>query len=262
MSAPRTGRHQATVESAPLLGNGGYLPGGGVVQDHPAFLRASHSPWSCLPQNVLVVVRGFIVVYLIATAAMVLDYELTQDKTVTKKSGLWFNFALISGLLVLIYHLIAFSWTYTHLYYPDPLLCETTFEAWIIRIMSLPHDLGNLRKQFRFTLFYTVVVVFAFMNTTIYWFVTRPHNGKMPSDGNGGNGGSGGGGGTGGGNSTLPYSDLFGEGWFKAFVIFNLYFIASIIMIIEMLFLNSIKRPFVRLNGFSGPESFEHTDNL
>lgn len=41
-------------------------------------------------------------------------------------------------------------------------------------------------------------------------------------------------------------SDLFGEGWFKAFVLINLYGVTSVIMMIEILFFNSIKRPFVR----------------
>lgn len=40
-------------------------------------------------------------------------------------------------------------------------------------------------------------------------------------------------------------SDLFGEGWFKLFNVFNLYAMSSIIMVIEILLLNSIKRPYV-----------------
>lgn len=51
--------------------------------------------------------------------------------------------------------------------------------------MSLPTDLGNLRKQFHFTMFYTASVVFSFMNSTIYWFITRAHelgSGDAPED--------------------------------------------------------------------------------
>lgn len=40
-------------------------------------------------------------------------------------------------------------------------------------------------------------------------------------------------------------SDIFGEGWFKSFNILNLYAITSIIMVIEIVVFNSIKRPFV-----------------
>lgn len=61
-------------------------------------------------------------------------------------------------------------------------------------MMSLPRNLASLRKQFYFSLFYTTTVVFAFMNTVIYWFITRPHDietapgDKAPDDNNpGGN---------------------------------------------------------------------------
>jgi hypothetical protein len=39
--------------------------------------------------------------------------------------------------------------------------------------MSLPADMGSLRKQFYFTMLYTTANVFSFMNSTIYWFITR-----------------------------------------------------------------------------------------
>lgn len=39
--------------------------------------------------------------------------------------------------------------------------------------------MGSLRKQFYFTLFYVVTVVFAFMNSLIYWIIT--HQQKAPA---------------------------------------------------------------------------------
>jgi hypothetical protein len=42
-------------------------------------------------------------------------------------------------------------------------------------------------------------------------------------------------------------SDLFGEGWFKPFVLINMNAVTSVLMIIEMLFFNSIKKPVVGL---------------
>lgn len=124
--------------------------------------------------------------------------------------------------------------------------------------------MGSLRKQFHFTMFYTLTTVFAFMNSTIYWFITRAHSldddsGNAPDDGDAGGemlrGGR--------GNIGAPcefrllntylqllmsgvVSDLFGEGWYKPFVIFNFYAVTSGIMVYEILFLNSIRRPFVR----------------
>lgn len=56
----------------------------------------------------------------------------------------------------------------------------------------------------------------------------------------------------------IPVSDLFGEGWFKPFVLINMNGANSVIMILEILFLNSIKKPMVGLildrfvpNGFA-----------
>jgi hypothetical protein len=51
--------------------------------------------------------------------------------------------------------------------------------------------MASLRKQFHFTMFYTLTTVFAFMNSTIYWFITRAHNldddsGDTPDDGDAG----------------------------------------------------------------------------
>ncbi|KAK5996770.1 hypothetical protein PT974_02112 [Cladobotryum mycophilum] len=236
------------MESAPLLAASG-LPGPNVLQDHPAFLRASHSPWSFIPQNVLVILRGTILVYLIATAVMIADYKFTEEIEYSQW-GFFFDFALISAFLVLIYHLVTFSWTFTHLYYPNLEEIEGGIESWIVKIMSLPSNMGSLRRQFRFTMFYTTTVVFSFMNTALYWFITRQHEG---GDGDGGEEPAPE------GDSLIetliwpmtslpvtgtPFSDLFGEGWFKPFVIFNLYGIYSVLMVIEILLFNSIKRPF------------------
>ncbi|KAF5017214.1 hypothetical protein F66182_10881 [Fusarium sp. NRRL 66182] len=131
------------------------------------------------------------------------------------------------------------------------------FEGWIIKLMSLPKNMASLRKQFYFTLFYTLTVVFAFANSTIYFFITRQHDSKngsgepqpeRPSP-----------------NSTsivwagythappeAPLTDIFGEGWLRAFVILALYAFGSATMVFEILFLNSIRRPYtIGLHLFS-----------
>lgn len=48
--------------------------------------------------------------------------------------------------------------------------------------MSLPNNMGNLRKQFYFTLFYTATVVFNFMNSTEYWFVSHQQLSGDPTE--------------------------------------------------------------------------------
>ena len=73
------------------------------------------------------------------------------------------------------------------MYYPDPEEIDGGIEWWVLSLMSLPRNLASLRKQFYFTLFYFTTVVFSFMNTAIYWFITRPH--ELENTGNGGNDG-------------------------------------------------------------------------
>lgn len=202
------------MSSTPLLAAAG-LPGLHAMQDHvsgraafgrrlawltrrvrqPVFLRASHSPWRCIPQNVLVVLRGIVLAYLTASSAMILHYKLTEESDKALAHHL-FDFSLISQALVFLYHLVTFvsslqravglamsadvslcsqSWTFTHLYYPDPDDNEGGLESWIIKAMSLPRNMASQRKQFYFTMFYSTSSVFAFMNSVVYWFITRQH---------------------------------------------------------------------------------------
>ncbi|QPC71377.1 hypothetical protein HYE68_002129 [Fusarium pseudograminearum] len=238
------------MDSAPLLQNADGLPSPNVMQDHPAFLRACHSPWSCIPQNALVILRGLVLTFLIAVGILILNFELHEHSEYSKWRII-FDFANISFFFIFLYHLQTFSWTFTHLYYPhhhDRHMGGV--EGLLIRCMSLPKHMGNLRKQFHFTLFYTISVVFAFANSTIYFFISRQQKGegccgepqpelRRP-------------------NSTAipiwagyaeehpepPFTDIFGEGWFRAFIILSLYAFGTLIMVIEILCLNSIRRPY------------------
>ncbi|PNY28108.1 Uncharacterized protein TCAP_01969 [Tolypocladium capitatum] len=291
------------MSSTPLLAGAGALPGPHMMQDHvsarpacasglawltrrvqqPVFLRASHSPWGCIPQNVLVVIRGIILGYLTATSALIAHYKLTEESDKPLAHHL-FDFSLISLALVLVYHLITFvsslqrainlaisadvslcsqSWTFTHLYYPDPDDNEGGIESWIIKAMSLPGNMASLRRQFYFTMFYSTTTVFAFMNLAIYWFITRQHGAA-----DGGDAMSVAAAGTGtdvlttsvltANASTMapipdaPFSDLFGEGWLKVWVFFNLYGATSVIMVLEILLCNSIKMPLALVSHFLG----------
>ncbi|KAL7821214.1 hypothetical protein V8C44DRAFT_353880 [Trichoderma aethiopicum] len=262
------------MDTTPLLGNRPAL-----IQDHPVFLRASHSPWSLIPQNVLSFVRGSILAYLTVAAILILNYELTNPPPNSNPSDpgdsdpndpgsdpndpglsalaltatnwrLLFDFPIISFGLVLWYFVVTFSWTFTHLYYPDADDIDGGVEYAVIRLMSLPRDLGNARYQFYFTLFYFTTFAYSFMNSAIYWFVTRPHDLvhavlRLFSQGY---------------PEVVklwdatavtlagPFCDIFGEGWLRAFVLINLYAVTPGIMVAEVLFLNSIRRP----NGIGG----------
>ncbi|KAH8168752.1 hypothetical protein LIA77_10878 [Sarocladium implicatum] len=231
------------MDTTPLLAAAGGLPGPNTMQDHPAFLRASHSPWRFIPQNILVILRGLVLAYLVALGVMGSDYKLGLESDYPVWRFL-FDFSVISYVFVSLYHIITFSWTFTHLYYPNPEDNEGGIEGFFVKLMSLPRNMASLRKQFYFTMFYTLTTVFAFMNSTIYWFITRAHSlgddsSDTPDDGDAPEAVL-----KSGGNIGAPFSDLFGEGWFKPFVVFNFYAVTSAIMVIEILFLNSIKRPF------------------
>ncbi|KAJ6781661.1 hypothetical protein PWT90_01411 [Aphanocladium album] len=207
-------------DTTPLLAAVGSLPGSNIIQDHPPFLRASHSPWNWIPQRLLVKLRGLVVAYLTGTGIMTAYYKLTEF-TDHPKWYLLFHFGVLSFILSHFWHLVTFAWTFTHLYYQTVDDVDGV-EGWFIRLMSLPSNMGNLRKQFNFTMFYTTTTAFSFMNAISYWFVTRPHNPDATS-------------------TEGPY--LLGEGWFKSFALFSLYTTPAIVMIVEILFFNSIKRP-------------------
>ena len=82
-----------------------------------------------------------------------------------------------------MYRLCPQSWTFTHLYYPDPDDNEGGVESWIIKAMSLPRNMASQRKQFHFNMFYSTATVFAFMNSVVYWFITRQHDAAGGAEG-------------------------------------------------------------------------------
>ncbi|EFY95902.1 hypothetical protein X797_010896 [Metarhizium robertsii] len=234
------------MSSTPLLSQNG-LPAPVIMQDHPVFLRCSHSPWRWIPQNALVGLRGCVLAYLVATSVMTGHYKMNVEESEDSPLANMFDFSLISYAMTFMYHLITFAWTFTHLYYPEPNEVEGRAERWIIKTMSLPRNMASQRKQFHFNLFYIATTVFCFMNSTIYWFVTRQHDAgdaanvasKVAANviGASVNMSS---------AATLPdtpFSDLFGEGWFTGFMKINMHAINSCIMTIECLFFNSIKKP-------------------
>lgn len=62
------------------------------------------------------------------------------------------------------------------MYHPEPSEVEGRLARLIIKAMSLPENMGSPRKQFYFQLFHSATTVFCFMNSVIYWLITRPHD--------------------------------------------------------------------------------------
>lgn len=78
-----------------------------LTRRKPAFLRASHSPWRFIPQNVLVILRGITLAWLLAGGIMAAKYKLTQESELTNWRHL-FDFAVVSFMMAFVYHLITF----------------------------------------------------------------------------------------------------------------------------------------------------------
>ncbi|PNH31462.1 hypothetical protein VD0002_g6371 [Verticillium dahliae] len=218
--------------TTPLLAPPSGLPApaaSGRTQDH-------------LPQNALFYIRGFLLAYLIAASIMILDYKVEQEESKFSDWRIIFELEIISFGLLLAYHAIV-------------------SEYWVLRFLSLPANMNSLRKQFYFTLFYFLTSIFAIINTMMYFLVTLPHAGsgddsspaepepsglgmsKSPTELRD----------FGVGQSPLlpygtagrtPFTDMFGEGWFQAFTTLNLFVISTLIVLVEILFLNSVKRPY------------------
>ncbi|CRK09311.1 hypothetical protein BN1723_009037, partial [Verticillium longisporum] len=212
-------------------------------------------------QNALFYIRGFLLAYLVAASIMILDYKVEQEESKFSDWRIIFELEIISFGLLLAYHAIVFSWTFTHLYFPRIEDRRSGWEYRVLRFLSLPANMNSLRKQFYFTLFYFLMSIFAIINTMLYFLVTLPHAGsgddsspaepepsglgmsKSPTELRD----------FGVGQSPLlpygtagktPFTDMFGEGWFKAFAILNLFVISTLIVLVEALFLNSVKRPY------------------
>lgn len=142
------------------------------------------------------------------------------------------------------------------MHWPDIDPNDSRWESKLLRFMSPPQQTADSRKRFYFSLFYAVTHVFALLNVLIYWTVQVPH-GHSHWPGDGGDGGDGGG--DEGffvivdDDSKYPhFKDIFADGWFPAFSLFNTYVFPSVSTVIESLFLNSMRRPEVSLLASAG----------
>ncbi|XXG98074.1 hypothetical protein Hte_004393 [Hypoxylon texense] len=142
-----------------------------------------------------------------------------------------------------------------HLIFPkaievDPQECHGhKARAYVLRFFSPPNKATCPMRRFWFSMFYTIAHVFPFMNTLIYWACLVPtgHGGfrppsmphrhpvEPPA-----------------GNATMFYDPgkwcnkgLFEEDPIKPFSIINVWSITTVIALIEISFLNSIRRQTV-----------------
>ena len=197
--------------------------------------------------------------YLIAVVGMTVHFKFDRDDHHSDWRVL-FQFSTVTWTLMLAYHVMVFSWTLTHLHWPEIEADDQTWESKLLRMMQPPQQTGYSRSRFYFSLFYSLVHVYSFMITIIFWTVLVPnghgHLPKHPDD-----------------PATPPsykdhfckmlpttaaaralcwrtdmgsaVDDLFLDGWFKPFCLFNIYTFPCILAFLEILFLNAIKRQVV-----------------
>ncbi|KUI54497.1 hypothetical protein VP1G_01907 [Cytospora mali] len=204
------------MERTPLLGNlvrssqhdeEGQVSAG----DHPIFLRAAHSPWQSLNQNALSYIRGVVLAYIVVTSGMLIDYKICHRKDEHSNWRIPFEFSTVTWFLLLLYHTMVFSWTLTHMHWPDIDANDTRWKSRLLRFMSPPEQRPGSRRRFYFSLFYSVTHAFSLLNVVNYWAVLG----------------------------------ITFEGWFPAFCLFNLYVFPAVITLIETTVLNSVRRPEV-----------------
>lgn len=138
------------------------------------------------------------------------------------------------------------------MHWPDIDEDDTRWESRLLRFLSPPEQTAESRRQFYFSLFYTVTHVFALMNVALYWTVLVPngHAHWPKGDGNHSSGyfviaqlddGH---------SKYHPFKGIMAEGWFKAFCLLNLYLCPAVLTVVESLFLNSMRRQEVGTGRF------------
>ncbi|KAI9724354.1 MAG: hypothetical protein M1812_000422 [Candelaria pacifica] len=229
-------------ETNPLLPRAEDLP-----QEPSIFLRVCHSPWLFISDRTLAIIRGLIACYLTVIFAADVDFEV-----VDAKRGKLFFFMMGTGSLFIqiVYYWISFIWTYQ--YYWDPKNKGSDVQedhyashpsniwAGIRRLFRMPQTEG--KNAVVFSIFYTAAVTIPFVVTIVFWLImipsepfsqpdgpssTRFHNssadGRPPVEG---------------GIEDHPFS----RGFFKAFMFINLHAINSLVALVEIFFLNSVKK--------------------
>ncbi|KAI1382965.1 uncharacterized protein F4822DRAFT_434893 [Hypoxylon trugodes] len=214
---------------------------------HPIYLRACHSSWRAIDQRFLLLLRFVFTSYLSAVFGVALKYKLETEDEHTR----WripFQFSSVAFLTQWAWHMQTTLWTAMHLAFPkaievDPRECHGhKARAYTLRFLSPPNRANCSIRRYLFSMFYTTAHVFPFMNTLLYWGVLVPtghggfkapkfphrHETALPN-----------------GNVTIAYDPskgLFDEDTIKSFSLINMSTITSVIALIEIGFLNSIRR--------------------
>ncbi|KAI6291579.1 hypothetical protein MCOR14_008120 [Pyricularia oryzae] len=191
----------------------------GVEEDRvPIFLRTAHSPWPYLMQN------------------DEYNHSLLQSL---------FQFSSITLFMMTLYQCMVFGWTFMHFHYPNGGQGYSGIKAKLLNAAAPPEQRPNSPKSLFFSLFFTISHVAAFMNTFIYVTVLAPYGhgigknekqseGSSPGDkdkpGNGNNG-----------NNDGHRVIVIDDNTLRNLALISLFVLPSVVALLEILFLNSIK---------------------
>ncbi|KAL3420937.1 hypothetical protein PVAG01_07382 [Phlyctema vagabunda] len=106
-----------------------------------------------------------------------------------------------------------------HLYYPhhasQPQSATTSFQ----KLLSPPRTHFDTHNRDFFSIFYTAAVVLPHVITLVFWAVLIPEK-----------------------HADYPVSELFTHGWYRGFWVLNKYAINSLLALVEVVALSSIRR--------------------
>ncbi|KAI9050682.1 hypothetical protein LZ554_004802 [Drepanopeziza brunnea f. sp. 'monogermtubi'] len=184
--------------------------------DHPIFLRICHSPWTVIGQKALVGLRALIAVYLLVSFIVLIDYE---DKHTEDGYLAYFRFSNVSYMIQLLYHWIAFVWTFMHLHYPHHSSSTQSNATAIQKAFSPPKQNPDTNNRTWFSIFYTLAQTWPLVSAFLHWAILAPK-----------------------GKTTIPANETFGHDSFTTFYAIDKYAVSAIIALIEIIFLSSIRR--------------------
>ncbi|MCJ1301192.1 hypothetical protein MMC08_003991 [Hypocenomyce scalaris] len=217
-------------ESTPLLPKVNRPP-----HEHPIFHRVCHSPWLFINQRSLLALRGFLAIYMSVILVLELSFEIFQ-----RERGRYFVF-LISNFSYAIqttYYWITFLWTVQHYMTPhrQPVRIagdDRGFLAKVKAAVSIPtHTDVNSKRRIAFSLFYTTAVTLPFVTTVVFWLVlVSSHTYLGPRAA----------------SSAVPMEqvlerDSLGVTFLRNFLIVNLNAINSVIALLEIMILSSVRK--------------------
>ncbi|TLD29120.1 hypothetical protein PspLS_04230 [Pyricularia sp. CBS 133598] len=226
----------------------------GVDEDRvPIFLRVAHSPWPCLKQNVLCYVRALLVLLLVGASGIVL-YQKLHTRTHHKDEQNEYNHSLVQSLfqfssitlfMMTLYQYMTFGWTFMHFHYPNGGEGYSGIKAKLLNAAAPPEQRSTSPNCLLFSLFYTISHVATFMNTFIFVTVLVPNGhgigqkekqseGFLPGDkdksGNGNNG-----------NKDDSHRAIMIDNMLRNLALVSLFILPSVVALIEILLLNSVK---------------------